>query len=199
MVSTVIHNRDFEVAVSPLEAEIVVQLIHTYYLMMSPTTDDDQRRFWQEEIGIVAPHNAQGRLIIRKALERISNTGINVLAEPELMSLLKSTIYSVEKFQGSDRTFIIASIGISSKDQLAAEEDFIYEINRFNVLTSRAKSKVVLICSLNFLEYFPKNREIMENAAKIRDYALNYCNYEKEATAINEESNQEGLTIRWKQ
>ena len=198
VVSTVIHNRNFEVAVSPLEAEIVVQLIHTYYLMMNPTTEEDQRRFWQEEIGIVAPHNAQGRLIIRKALERISNTGINVIAEPELMSLLKSTIYSVEKFQGSDRTFIIASIGISSKDQLAAEEDFIYEINRFNVLTSRAKSKVVLICSLNFLEYFPKNREIMENAAKIRDYALNYCMNEMRVETINEESNTESLVLRWK-
>ena len=65
---------------------------------------------------------------------------------------LKKAIVSVEKFQGSDRSLIIATMGISDNDQLAAEEEFIYDLNRFNVLTSRAKSKVILLCSRNFLD-----------------------------------------------
>ncbi|MHA1228483.1 MAG: AAA domain-containing protein, partial [Candidatus Hodarchaeales archaeon] len=198
IVCTIIHSRDFEVAVSPLEAEIVVQLIESYYQMMAPVTEEQQRKFWQEEVGIVAPHNAQGRLIIRKTFERIVNDSNNVLEEPELMALLKATIYSVEKFQGSDRTVIIASIGISSKDQLSAEEDFIYEINRFNVLTSRAKRKVILVCSQNFLEYFPKNLDTMNHSAKIRDYALNYCNNETVVTTLNENGGLEEVILRWK-
>ncbi|MHA1227719.1 MAG: AAA domain-containing protein, partial [Candidatus Hodarchaeales archaeon] len=198
VVCTIIHSRDFEVAVSPLEAEIVVQLIESYYQMMGPVTEEEQRKFWQEEVGIVAPHNAQGRLIIRKTFERIVNDSNNVLEESELMALLKATIYSVEKFQGSDRTVIIASIGISSKDQLSAEEDFIYEINRFNVLTSRAKRKVILVCSKNFLEYFPKNLDTMNHSAKIRDYALNYCNNAMTVTTLNENGGLEEVIFRWK-
>ena len=98
------------------------------------------------------------------------------LSDEALMGLLRSTIYSVEKFQGSDRDYIIASVGISSRDQLSAEEAFIYDLNRFNVLTSRAKQKMLLVCSRNFLDYVPRDRDVLAYAARIRDYAMNFCN-----------------------
>ena len=47
--------------------------------------------------------------------------GVSALGEVELMERLVGTIYSVEKFQGSDRRFIIGTVGVSSMDQLAAE------------------------------------------------------------------------------
>jgi superfamily I DNA and/or RNA helicase len=50
---------------------------------------------------------------------------------------------------------IIASIGLSDRDQLRKENEFIYNLNRFNVLTSRAKNKVILVCSEEFLEFHP--------------------------------------------
>ncbi|OLS22306.1 MAG: ATP-dependent RecD-like DNA helicase [Candidatus Heimdallarchaeota archaeon LC_2] len=176
VVSSIIHNKNFEISVSPLECDMSVEIIVAFFKMINPITVENQLNFWKNEIGVVAPHNAQGRLIIRNLYERLLNENLSLLSEKEFMNAIKSTVYSVEKFQGSDRTMIIASIGISSTDQISAEEDFIFDINRFNVLTSRAKSKVILIASRNYLDYFPNKRVNVENASQIRYYALEHCN-----------------------
>jgi superfamily I DNA and/or RNA helicase len=162
---------------------MVTQLVLGYYIMNMPDRGTSnfedlrniQREFWAEKLGVVAPHNAQGRLIIREIYEILVNSGLNALDERELMNYLKKTIYSVEKFQGSARDFIVASIGISAQDQLLSEEEFIYDLNRFNVLSSRARAKFILICSQNYLSYIPNDQELMQTAVKIRRFALNYC------------------------
>ncbi len=174
----IIHPNKYETAVSKLEAMITRDLAIGYFDMVNPSTEEEEKDFWMNKIGIVAPHNAQGRMIIRLIFDEMIQRQKTSLPKKELMIALRRTIFSVEKFQGSDRDFIIASIGISSTDQLLAEEEFIYELNRFNVLTSRAKSKLVLVVSQNFLDYFPRNRDIMENAAKIRMFATEFCDEE---------------------
>ena len=115
------------------------------------------------------------------------------------MYLLKSTIYSVEKFQGSDRELIISSIGISDKDQLNSESEFIYNINRFNVLTSRAKCKVILVASEKFLKFVPEERTIMEEAARIHKYAYKYCNKSQTLTIKDEKDIDENVEFRYKE
>ncbi len=175
VVCSIIHDSEFETSISMIEAEIAVNLIIAYFNASDILNEYEEKIFWQEKIGIIAPHNAQSRLIIRKLTEELHKRKMTLLDNNELMQLLRNTIFSVEKFQGSDRDFIIATIGVSSKDQLRAEEEFIYELNRFNVLTSRAKSKIVLISSRNFLDYVPNDRIIMEYASKIRSFAYTYC------------------------
>jgi hypothetical protein len=182
-----IHKKKYETAISELEAQIVSQLIIGYYLMIMPELDHTQLEirkkeelmFWKEKIGVVAPHNAQGRLIIKKIYDLFVTHGLNFLSERKFMNLLKTTVVSVEKFQGSARDVIIASIGISAREQLKAETEFIYDLNRFNVLTSRARRKFLLICSENFLKYIPEDRELMKHAAKIRRFAFEFCSEEK--------------------
>ncbi len=205
IVETILQHNKFETAVSPLEAYIVIQLVLGYYIINMPKRGEVsvkemkqlQREFWNKKIGVVAPHNAQGRLIIRKLHQKLTVYGLNALEERELMEILKKTIYSVEKFQGSARDFIIASIGISAQDQLLSEEDFIYNLNRFNVLTSRARAKFTFICSKNFLTYIPNEKELMQTAAKIRRFALDYCNDEVELD-IEFEGNKEHIIFRYR-
>jgi DNA polymerase III delta prime subunit len=196
VVSAIIHDQKYDVSVSPIESTITVEIIVTFFKMINPSTNEEQIKFWKDEIGVVAPHNAQGRLIIRNLYERLTTEGLNLLDEKEFMSAIKSTVYSVEKFQGSDRTLIVASIGISSTDQIGAEEDFIYDINRFNVLTSRAKSKVILITSRNYIDYFPNDRTNVENAAQIRYYTLNHCSKSK-VFNLGREFADEKIEVRW--
>lgn len=159
IISSVVHKKQFDSGVSKTEAHITVELIVAFFRMCNPTTKMQQKLFWQKELGIVAPHNAQGRTIIMMTFNKLIAEGLNKLSEKELMRGLRNTIFSVEKFQGSERTMIIATIGVSAKEQLQAEEEFIYDRNRINVLTSRAKSKLVLICSENFLKYIPRDKE----------------------------------------
>ncbi|MEJ2248665.1 MAG: AAA domain-containing protein [Candidatus Lokiarchaeota archaeon] len=206
IVGALIHQNKFETAVSPLEVKLVTQLILGYYLMNMPDRtsasleelQSAQRNFWTEKLGVVAPHNAQGRLIIRNIHELLVNNDLNDLDDNELMAYLKQTVYSVEKFQGSARDFIIASIGISAQDQLLSEEEFIYDLNRFNVLSSRARAKFVLICSQNYLNYIPNDQELMQTAAKIRRFALNYCSEEKIIEIRNDKSNKKEIKFHFR-
>ena len=89
-------------------------------------------------------------------------------------------------------------MGVSAKDQLSAEESFIYGLNRFNVLTSRAKQKLLLLCSRNFLSHIPTDRELLGNAALIRRYALDFCDQAEGAEVQNEEGLTEGMVRRWR-
>ena len=146
----------------------------------------------------MAPHNSQSRLIIQLIFRELSQSDGTKLTDNELMNALKQTIFSVEKFQGSDRNFIIATIGISSKDQLLAEEEFIYDINRFNVLTSRAKNKIVLIASRNYINYIPKTREVMQSAARIRLFVEDFCDQSNISQVDCKEHGKEDIEIRWR-
>ena len=196
VVNAIMHNQNFETSVSLLEATITIDIIINYFRMVNPRTEQEEITFWTEEIGVVAPHNAQSRLIIRMIHNEMNKLQLTHLTSSELMQSLKGTIFSVEKFQGSARTLILATIGVSSKDQLMAEEEFLYELTRFNVLTSRAKSKFILICSKNFIDYYPNDSEILENSTKIRHLAINFCNEEK-IIKYNENENKFNLLHRW--
>jgi len=156
--------------------------------MCNITSEEDEKVFWKEKIGVVAPHNAQGRLIMHDIFKKMTEVSmiLTKLTNSELMAHLKSTVYSVEKFQGSDRELIIASVGLSDIDQISAEEEFIYDLNRFNVLTSRAKKKIIYICSDAFLDFIPNDRNVMEHASHSYNYAYNFCNREKVIFIKNE-------------
>jgi superfamily I DNA and/or RNA helicase len=198
VVSALIHSRKYEVGVSTLEADLVTELVIGYYEMSNIVTKKKEKKFWRDELGVVAPHNAQGRLIIRKIFDRLTDSKLTHLEYKKLMSLISNAVYSVEKFQGSDREMIISSIGLSDKDQLNSESEFIYNLNRFNVLTSRAKSKLILIASEKYLKFIPMDRLIIKESAHIRKYARNFCNLEENIKIVNERNEKENLIFRYR-
>ncbi len=173
---SIIHNEQFEIGISLFEAQIVAEIVKGFYIMVAPSNRKEEIRFWSEQVGVVAPHNAQGRTIIRKLYNLFKL--FTKLSRSKLMQLLKDTVYSVEKFQGSDRDLIICSIGLSDEDKLQMEDDFIYNLNRFNVLTSRAKNKLIFISSDKFIQYIPNERELIKNSSKIYMYVEEFCNKE---------------------
>jgi hypothetical protein len=197
VVMTVIHFRTFDMSISPLEAHIVGEIVLNYFKLRNPTNLNDEQKFWDEEVGIVSPHNAQGRTIIQHIYTVLTTQNLTNLSNSQLMESLRHTIYSVEKFQGSDRDLIIATIGVSDRDQLEAEASFIYDLNRFNVLTSRAKSKVILCCAKNFLNYVPADQEMMDHAARIRKYAFEFCQKWARLSITNENGQSEDIQLRW--
>ena len=176
VVCSIIHYEQFEIGISIFEAQIVAEIVMGFYKMIQPNNKNEEFKFWSQKIGVVAPHNAQGRTILRKVFNLL--IPMTQLSEGELMQALKSTIYSVEKFQGSDRDLIICSIGLSDEDKLQMEEEFIYDLNRFNVLTSRAKNKIIFISSDQFINYIPNERELLKNSSKIYMYVQDFCNQE---------------------
>ncbi|WP_457558962.1 AAA domain-containing protein [Candidatus Harpocratesius sp.] len=199
VVCTIIHEYDFEIAISPIEAFLISKIVLYYWKSLNIKTVDEERKFWLESVGVVSPHNAQGRQILRQVFLEMTDKKhrLTLLSDEELMRCLQATIYSVEKFQGSDRDMIIASVGISDKDHLKKEEEFIYDLNRFNVLTSRAKRKLIYICSRAFLEYIPHDKLLINYAAQTYKYAFEFCNQEKTLFFKNHLGYQDFFYFRW--
>jgi len=169
---SIIHTHQYDSTISLIEAELVVSMVIEYFTFINPKNKDEFYEFWTSQLGVVVPHNAQSNLIIQKiysSLEKI----IQYVSKDELRNFISDSITSVEKFQGSSRDMIICSIAISSKDQLKAEEEFIYGLNRFNVISSRARKKFVFICSKNYLNYLPLNHELMNNISTIKSIIEN--------------------------
>jgi DNA replication ATP-dependent helicase Dna2 len=197
-VSTLIHTTQFETAVSPLEATLAASLCVAFLRQMKVQSAAEERDFWRDALGIVAPHNAQGRLVTRALYDALTVPGARrtLLDDEALMASLRGTIYSVEKFQGSDRTLILGTVAISSRDQLASEEAFIYDLNRFNVLTSRARQKMVLLCAKSFLDYFPRDQDVSKHAARVRDFAYGFC--DRAETVAAEGPNGAPVPLTWR-
>ena len=132
------------------------------------------QHFWMNEVGVVSPHNAHGALI----KEEIHTLMIASLSpHGDLLSdLLKNSVVSVEKFQGDSRRFIIGSIGVSAEDRLSSEETFLYNSNRINVLMSRPKDKLLLICSQTFIDYVGYREEVQQMTTFFRVFSENFCN-----------------------
>lgn len=192
-----IHRRKFEIGISEFEADLVTSLVSGYFDMIVPHNEKQERVFWKEKIGVVAPHNAQGRTIIRRIFNAFHTK--TQLSQMQLMEYLKQTVYSVEKFQGSDRDLIITSVGLSDLDKISAEEEFIFDLNRFNVLTSRAKHKIIFVSSTEFLRYIPEDRKVLEHASKVYLFVEEFCNKKIKLTLKNEHNKNEQIEFRFKQ
>ncbi len=173
VVGTLIHEREHETLLSPLEAAITARITAAFFEQAQLSSAAQERAFWREDIGVIAPHNAHGRLIRRRILQVLGPRSHLGLAG--LMAALEGSVYTVEKFQGSARTLVIASMAVSAPDQLAVEARFLYDLCRFNVITSRARQKMLLLCSRNFLTWLPRDREVAGWAHRIREYALSFC------------------------
>jgi len=104
-------------------------------LVGSPFTDADgtTRRLGEGEVLVVAPYNAQVRML-RSRLPAGVPVG------------------TVDKFQGQQAPVVLVSMASSSPDDAPRGIGFAFDRHRFNVATSRAQCRAVLVCSPRLLD-----------------------------------------------
>lgn len=107
------------------------------YIKSDDTVMDDDW-FWKMGVGIVTPHKAQQALIIN-CLQRIFPN-----ISPDL---IRGAVDTVERFQGQQRDVIIASFALGDEDAISDEDEFILGLNRFNVMASRPRAKLITFLS----------------------------------------------------
>jgi len=127
--------------VNKLEAEIATEILTT--IDSGENEESDSSHGDGDELGIVTPHNAQRGQLSTLLRQRSPGT-----AE-------KTDIDTVERFQGGEREVMLLSGTVSDPDYIAAEADFLLNLNRLNVAMSRMKKKLVVIASEAIFDHIP--------------------------------------------
>jgi len=95
-------------------------------------------------VAIVTPHRAQ-RTLLQKQLKEFGK-------EVDLID-------TVERLQGGERPVVIFSATVSDPAAIASNVEFILDLNRSNVAFSRAKQRLIVICSEELLNFIPSSLE----------------------------------------
>jgi uncharacterized protein len=102
-----------------------------------------------DRIKVITPYNAQVREIDR-ALARAQITGVQV--------------GTVDKFQGREAPAVIYSMATSSAEDAPRGLEFLFDLHRLNVATSRAKALGIVVASPDLARVFCRTPHQMQLA-----------------------------------
>jgi hypothetical protein len=117
----------------------------------------DAAGFWTNAVGVVTPHRAHKALVVSK---------LQTLFEPlgDDPRLIRDAVNTVERFQGQQRDVIIASYALGDPDAIADEDEFLLSLNRFNVMASRPRAKLIVLASQELINHLPGDLEVIRDS-----------------------------------
>lgn len=122
--------------------------------------------FWGKAVGVVTPHRAQMAKIINR---------LQLLLPNHPRDLIRGAIDTVERFQGQQRDVILASFGLGDLDIIRSEDEFLYSLNRFNVLASRARAKLIVFVTRSLLDHLSDDIDVLYESRLLKQFAESYC------------------------
>lgn len=135
--------------------------------------------FWKKGVGVVTPHSAQRALIIGDLRRAFGATA-------QQNWLIREAVDTVERFQGQQRDVIVASFAVGDPDLVAQEEEFLLSLNRFNVMASRPRTKLIVLLTNEILDYLSNDGEVLANSRAIKLFSGSFCR------------NPQSITLPWK-
>ena len=145
---------------------------------MLETTDAlyTDKEFWSKGIGIVTPHRAQQSKLTNRLISLFAN------GDGELQTAIIQCVDTVERFQGQQRDIIFVSFALGDIDMIGQEEEFIMNLNRFNVMISRARAKVIVFLSEELAYYLANDIDVLKNSRLLSTFANTYCGNKMDLT-----------------
>lgn len=86
-----------------------------------------------------------------------------------------NAVDTVERFQGQQRDVILASFGLGDADLIRSEDQFLYSLNRFNVLASRARAKLIVLLTRSLLDHLADDGDVLQESRLLKNYAESFC------------------------
>jgi AAA domain len=108
-------------------------------------------------LGVVVPHRAQ-RAALREAIPCLSTR------DPRTGAITTSSVDTVERFQGGERTAILVSATESDRAYLLTSSEFLLDPRRLTVALSRARRKMILVASASVFTLFSADEETFAHA-----------------------------------
>ena len=161
------------------EAQITAALVRMYWqspssaLMNADEPHEasipDARRFFDQTIGIVTPHRAQQSLVISCLQGAFSDHA------EATDQLIRGSVDTVERFQGQQRDIIIATFALGDPDSISSEEEFLLSLQRFNVMASRARAKLIVIVSDEVAIHLARDLDVIRGSALLKRLVSTHC------------------------
>lgn len=124
-------------------------------------------------VGVVTPHRAQQSRVVSAIQQAMPS------AEP---LLIRAAVDTVERFQGQERDVMIASYAVGDPDTIAEEDEFLQSLNRFNVMASRARGKLIVFASEELVQHLSHDIEVLQGSRLIKAFAEIRCNNRQPVT-----------------
>lgn len=134
----VVHEEDKSKSANPFEAQLAAKVL------------EGAGSLPDGAVAMVTPHRAQ-RALLGDSLKDWYPGPIDL-------------IDTVERMQGGERPTVIVSAVASDPAAIAARAEFLMNLNRANVAFSRAKERLVVICSRALIEHIPADLELYDSA-----------------------------------
>jgi hypothetical protein len=125
-------------------------------------------QFWQKGLGVVTPHRAQQSKIVERLAQVFGQTGAT-------RAEIRDAVDTVERFQGQQRDVILASYAVGDPDTIGDEVEFLHSLNRFNVLATRARAKLVVLLSEQVVHYMAGDIAVLRDSQLLKSYAETFC------------------------
>ncbi len=124
--------------------------------------------FWKQGLGIVTPHRAQEALIVSRLQQLFTPLGVE-------SSLIRDAVDTVERYQGQQRDVILASYALGDPDAIRDEDEFLMNANRFNVMVSRARAKIIVFTSQEVVSHLSGDLDILRQSVLLKNYTESFC------------------------
>ncbi len=129
--------------------------------------------FWERGVGVVTPHRAQQALVISN-LQRVFGSG--------QLGAIREAVDTVERFQGQQRDVIIATFALGDSDAIADEDEFLLSLNRFNVMASRARAKLVVLVSRQVVDHLSSDPDVLRDSSLLKSFTETFCHNSRPMT-----------------
>jgi superfamily I DNA and/or RNA helicase len=138
---------------------------------VSAYSSDD---FWKFGVGVVTPHRAQQALVV-SGLQRLFGPAVPP-------STIRESVDTVERFQGQQRDVMIATFALGDPDAISDEDEFLLSLNRFNVMASRARAKLIVLVSRQVVDHLSADPEVLRGSALLKTYVETFCSNHRPMT-----------------
>lgn len=150
-------------------------------------------KFWTHGLGVVTPHRAQRALVIN-SLQGLFGSVASAHA-------IRESIDTVERFQGQQRDVMIATFALGDPDAISDEAEFLLSLNRFNVMASRARAKLIVLVSRQVVDHLSSDPDVLRGSALLKTFVETFCDSRRPMTLGNVLASGERTVIgefRWR-
>jgi len=142
----------------------------------------DAESFWKSGVGVVTPHRAHKALVVSRLQALFGPIGDDA-------QLIRDAVNTVERFQGQQRDVIIASYALGDPDAIADEDEFLLSLNRFNVMSSRPRAKLIVLASQEVINHLPSDIKIMRDSRLLKYFAETFLDSRTDISIPYQEGN----------